>query len=104
MNLYAESSAVLSWLFGETRGAAVRNQLRRAEIVMASDLTLVECERVIIRARALDEITEKKAQNCRSRLIEATDHWYIQSWVQMLSNAPAYHFLASLFERSTPCI
>lgn len=77
MNLYAESSAVLSWLFGENRGAAVRNQLRRAEVVMASDLTLVECERVIIRARALDEITEKKAQNCRSRLIEATDHWHI---------------------------
>jgi hypothetical protein len=55
----------------------VRNQLRRAESVIASDLTLVECERVIIRARALDEITEKKAQYCRSRLVEASNHWYI---------------------------
>jgi predicted nucleic acid-binding protein len=77
LNLYAESSAVLAWLFGENRAAAVRNQLRRAEVVMASDLTLVECERVIIRARALDEITGKRAQNCRSRLIEATAHWHI---------------------------
>jgi predicted nucleic acid-binding protein len=77
LNLYAESSAVLSWLFGESRGAAARNQLRRAELVLASDLTLVECERVIIRARALEEITEKKAQNCRRRLVEAANHWHI---------------------------
>jgi predicted nucleic acid-binding protein len=77
VNLYAESSAVLSWLLGEARGAAVRNQLRRAELVLSSDLTLVECDRVIVRARALEEITEKKAQNCRSRLIEAANHWHI---------------------------
>jgi predicted nucleic acid-binding protein len=77
VNLYAESSAVLSWLLGERRGTAVRNQLRRAELVFSSDLTLVECDRVIIRARALEEITEKKAQNCRSRLIEAASQWLI---------------------------
>jgi predicted nucleic acid-binding protein len=77
LNLYAESSAVLSWLFGESRGAAARNQLRRAALLFTSDLTLVECERVIIRARALDEITEKKAQNCRRRLVEATNRWHI---------------------------
>jgi len=77
LNLYAESSAVLSWLFGEARGIVVRNQLRRAESVVSSDLTLVECDRVIIRARALDEITESKAQHCRSRLTEASNHWYI---------------------------
>jgi len=77
LNLYAESSAVLSWLFGEAHGTAVRNQLRRTESVVSSDLTLVECERVIIRARALDEITEREAQHCRSRLTEASNHWYI---------------------------
>ena len=77
MNLYAESSAVLSWLFGESRGTAVRNLLRRADSVMASDLTLVECDRVIIRARVLDEISEKQAQHCRSRLVEVSNHWYI---------------------------
>jgi len=79
LNLYAESGAVLSWLFGENRGTVVRNQLRRAESIVSSDLTLVECERVIIRARAMEEITEKKAQLCRTRLIEASNHWYILS-------------------------
>jgi predicted nucleic acid-binding protein len=44
---------------------------------MASDLTLVECDRVIIRARVLDEISEKQAQHCRSRLVEASNYWYI---------------------------
>jgi len=44
---------------------------------MASDLTLVECDRVLIRARALDELSESQAQHCRSRLVEASNHWYI---------------------------
>jgi predicted nucleic acid-binding protein len=77
LNLYAESSAVLSWLFGEDRGASVRRQLRQAEMVFASDLTLIECERVIIRARVLEEIPEKKAQFCRSRLLKASAQWHI---------------------------
>lgn len=77
MNLYAESSAVLTWLFGEERASAVRRQLRSAIIVLASDLTLVECERVIIRARALNEITEKRAIACRQRFIRASNEWHI---------------------------
>ena len=77
MNLYAESSAVLTWLLGEKRASAVRRQLRSANIVFASDLTLVECERVLIRARALNEITEKRAISCRARLITASNEWHI---------------------------
>lgn len=34
MNLYAESSAVLAWLLGEDAGLAVREVLRRAELVV----------------------------------------------------------------------
>ena len=77
MNLYAESSAVLSWLFGEAKATNVRRHLRQADVVLASDLTLVECDRVIIRARALREITEKRAESCRRRLLEAAAHWYV---------------------------
>jgi len=62
---------------GESRETSVRSQLRRAKSVIASDLTPVECDRGIIRARALDEITEKQAQVYRSRLVEASNHWYI---------------------------
>ena len=77
MNLYAESSAVLAWLFGEKRAITVRRHLRSASIILASDLTLVECERVIIRARTLDEITEKRARSCGGRLINASSQWHI---------------------------
>ena len=49
MNIYAESSAVLAWLLGEAPGSRVREVLRRAELVMASDLVLIECDRVLIR-------------------------------------------------------
>jgi hypothetical protein len=58
VKIYAESSAVLAWLLGEEVGRPVREVLRRAELVMASDLTLVECERVLIRAVTLGEIDE----------------------------------------------
>ena len=56
MNIYAESSAVLAWLLGEEAGRRVREVLRQAEIVIASDLTVLECDRVLIRAVTLGEI------------------------------------------------
>lgn len=77
MNLYAESSAVLTWLLGEKRASAVRRHLRNANIVLASDLTVVECERVIIRARVLNEITQKRASACRARLLRVSNEWHI---------------------------
>lgn len=50
MRLYAESSAVLAWLLDEAGGAAVGERPGKAEIVVASALTLIECNRVSIRA------------------------------------------------------
>jgi predicted nucleic acid-binding protein len=77
VNLYAESSAVLSWLFGEPKASDVRRHLTRADLVLTSDLTLVECERAIIRAEALDGISPRRASSCRSRLLEAAAGWNV---------------------------
>ncbi len=77
MNVYAESSAVLAWLLGEDVGHAVREVLRRAELVMASDLTLVECDRVLIRAVALGEIDEATADDRRAQLNAGAAHWHL---------------------------
>jgi predicted nucleic acid-binding protein len=77
VNLYAESSAVLAWLLGESAGNAVREALRVAELVMASDLLLIECERVLIRAVRLGEIDEAKAADRRAVLNAAAAHWYV---------------------------
>jgi predicted nucleic acid-binding protein len=75
VNLYAESSAILAWLLDETPSAEVRRLLNAAEIVVASDLTLIECARVLIRAVALGELTEAEAADRRAHLANAASHW-----------------------------
>jgi predicted nucleic acid-binding protein len=77
VNIYAESSAVLGWLLGEDTAGGVRDALSRAQIVIASDLTLLECDRVLIRAVALAEIAETAAADRRARLNEAATHWHV---------------------------
>ena len=75
MNLYAESSAVLSWLLGETRGEAARERLLAAELVITSDLTLIECDRALHRAEAVGELDAETAKNIREQFFAAADHW-----------------------------
>jgi hypothetical protein len=77
VNLYAESSAVLAWLLDETSAADVRKSLAAAEIIVASDLTLIECDRVILRAAALGELAEAEAADRRAHLTTAASHWQI---------------------------
>lgn len=77
MNLYAESSAVLAWVLDENSAAAVRQSLAAAEIIVASDLTLIECDRVVLRAAALGELTEAEAADRRAHLTAAASHWQI---------------------------
>ena len=77
MSLYAESSAVLAWLLGEEAGSRVRQLLTAADIVVASDLTVIECERVLIRATALGDLTEADAANRRAHLTTAASRWQV---------------------------
>lgn len=77
MNLYAESSAVLAWLLDEETAPTVRQLLTDAEIVVASDLTLIECDRVLIRAINLGELTEADAADRRAHLSAAASHWHV---------------------------
>ena len=77
MNLYAESSAVLAWLLDEPTAPPVRRLLDEAEIIVASDLTLIECDRVLLRAVALKEMTEADAADRRAHLTAAAAHWQV---------------------------
>ena len=52
MKLYAESSAALAWLLEQEHGELVADTLAQAELIITSDLTLIECDRVLIRAVA----------------------------------------------------
>jgi len=77
VNVYAESSAVLAWLLGEDASPQVRDALGSAALVMASDVTLIECDRVLIRAVALGEMTEADAADRRAELNAAAAHWHV---------------------------
>jgi predicted nucleic acid-binding protein len=75
VSLYAESSAVLAWLLDEESGATVREALAAEPIIVASDLTLIECDRVLHRAAALGELTEADAADRRAYLATIATHW-----------------------------
>jgi PIN domain len=77
VNLYAESSAVLAWLLDEPTAPGVRRLLGEAEVTVASDLTLIECDRVLLRAVALKELTEAESADCRAHLVAAAAHWQV---------------------------
>src|SRR5689334_10370421 len=77
MSVYAESSAILAWLLDEVSSADVREILTASEVVIASDLTLIESDRVLLRAVALGELTEKEASDRRAHLATAAAHWHL---------------------------
>jgi hypothetical protein len=77
MSLYVESSAVLAWLLDEPAGAFVRETLAQTDVVIASDLTLIECDRVLHRAASIGDLTETEAADRRACLTTAAAHWHV---------------------------
>ncbi len=75
MNLYAESSAALAWLLEQKYGELVADTLGQAALIIASDLTLIECDRVLIRAVVLDELHESDAVQRQARLTAVSTRW-----------------------------
>jgi len=77
VKLYAESSAVVAWLLEERRGEEIVGQLSSADLVLASDLTLVECGRVLIKGIVMEEMTEADAMGRRAQLNVTAEHWKV---------------------------
>ena len=75
MNLYAETSAVLSWLLAEDRGESARSQLSTAAAVSTSDLTLIECDRTLRRAVATGRLTAGESAQMQALVDTASAHW-----------------------------
>jgi hypothetical protein len=64
-------------LLGEPAGEPVRLLLSRAENVVASRLTLLECERSLVRAAAAARLTEADANQSAVALRTAAACWLI---------------------------
>jgi uncharacterized protein with PIN domain len=62
MIVYAETSAVLSWLLEESRATTVARVLAGATRVISSTLTRIECARTIARGEALGTFTPAAAK------------------------------------------
>jgi predicted nucleic acid-binding protein len=75
MNLYAESSAVLAWLFREVPAPRVEEIMAGAELVVASDLTILECHRALIKAEAAGQLSQFEVAQRRSHLEAVSSRW-----------------------------
>ena len=68
---------MLAWLLGEADGDSVQSSFSAAELVIASDLTLVECDRVLHRAILTGDLLEAESAERRATLRRATVHWIL---------------------------
>jgi predicted nucleic acid-binding protein len=79
VTLYAESSAVLSWLFREASAPSVQRALAAADVVVTSELTLVECDRAILRRRAFGGLGPSAAAALQRDLADAASRWAVEA-------------------------
>ena len=77
MIFYAESSAVLTWLLSQEDAPKIGSTLAEAELIFSSDLTLLECERVLVRGSATGELSEGEVTNRQVILRTAAQHWML---------------------------
>lgn len=77
MKLYAESSAVLAWLLGKNDGEKTGQILADAQQIFSSDLTLVECDRVLVRAVSLGLAQEGSVADRRALLNRVSHTWSV---------------------------
>ncbi len=77
MILYAESSAVVTWVLSQERAPEIGEALADAELVISSDLTLLECERVLVRGGAVGDLSEAEIAEREVVLRTAAEHWML---------------------------
>jgi predicted nucleic acid-binding protein len=113
VNLYAESSAILSWLLREAPAPQLKEILEGADLVVASDLTLIECGRTLIRGQVMGELSESEALERKTLLEAVSADWMLlkigreiaervrhRMPVEPVGTLDALHLATALFARS----
>ena len=75
--LYAESSAVLSWLLGEPHQDEIVAELSRANEVVTSTITAIECGRALLRARIEGRVKPTEEMAALRLLDDAVERWTV---------------------------
>lgn len=73
--LYIESSAILTWLLGESSSRKVISLLNNTEIVLSSVLSNIETERALLRAEHQQIITPGIRQKLRGIFAKVSSGW-----------------------------
>lgn len=79
MTLYVESSAVLAWLLDQPGGWQAFDDLRADDLVLTSELTMIECDRALRRHVAVGRLEAEAAEHRRAELSEVSTDWNITS-------------------------
>ena len=66
---------MLAWLFREASAPGPKEILDGARFVVASDLTLLECERALIKAEAAGQLSQLEAGQRRALLDATSSRW-----------------------------
>jgi predicted nucleic acid-binding protein len=77
VTVYAETSAVLRWLFSEEGGEVIRAALAAADKVTSSRLTLIETRRVVRRAEREGRLTGAESADLLAIFAQAASTWAI---------------------------
>jgi hypothetical protein len=80
--VYAESSAVLTWVLSQEREEEIESALAEAELITSSDLTMLECERVLVRGNAVGELSDAELTRRQVMLRTAARHWMLLGFDQ----------------------
>jgi predicted nucleic acid-binding protein len=90
--LYIETSAILSWLFGEPDSAKVQNIVKDNEIVCTSVLSIIETERALIRAESGRIITNGEHQQLKGLFIKEAATWQMLEISKSIRNRATIPF------------
>ena len=75
MRLYVDASAVLCWLLREPQGDGVGAVLDQASLIHSSELTLVECDRALLRLQHEDLLHDSIREELTARIAAAAMQW-----------------------------
>lgn len=78
MTLYVESSAVVAWLLDQPGGWPAYDDIRNAEAVFTSELTMIECDRALYRHQALGHLDDDRINALREELATVSSGWHVQ--------------------------
>ena len=94
--VYLESSALLTWLFGETKSSKILSQINETKIIVSSVITILESERAIVRSENEKIISSSDSHKLKRQIEIFKNEWlFIQRFFSI-----ALYFLSRFFVKS----